>query len=257
MLFGSRQRLYLTKANTAITPAREDTDGKQSFVKYFCSTPSFGLLGAGVLHLQSGFPWYISSRRISKAIRAKLNNLRSVYICCLIVITHFCLNTKTGVQPTACSHWEIMNFVCVAFWDWDRERWEVTEVLSVVIKYCELLWATVWTETKKVLRVHVSHCVPVQCQCHSSVTCRPVSPPLLSTVSGPTGTTAQTWAARENLLRSELYQRTSYSRQLRIGQIPGNQRTPDWILSLMITELWARRGRWISQLMQDQLLRSS
>ena len=41
MLFGSRQRLYLTKANTAITLAREDTDGKQSFVKYFCSTPSF------------------------------------------------------------------------------------------------------------------------------------------------------------------------------------------------------------------------
>lgn len=44
MLFGSRQRLYLTKANTAITLAREDTDGKQSFVKYFCSTPSFVLL---------------------------------------------------------------------------------------------------------------------------------------------------------------------------------------------------------------------
>ena len=56
MLFGSRQRLYLTKANTAITLAREDTDGKQSFVKYFCSTPSFGLLDARVLHLQSGFP---------------------------------------------------------------------------------------------------------------------------------------------------------------------------------------------------------
>ena len=44
MLFGSRQRLYLTKANTAITLAREDTDGKQSFVKYFCSSPSFVLL---------------------------------------------------------------------------------------------------------------------------------------------------------------------------------------------------------------------
>ena len=46
MFSGSRQRLGLTRANTAITVARVDTldrAGKHSFVKYFCSSPSFVL----------------------------------------------------------------------------------------------------------------------------------------------------------------------------------------------------------------------
>ena len=49
MFSGGRQRVGLTRANTAITAARveECRTVEDSFVKYFCSSPSFGW----ILHL--------------------------------------------------------------------------------------------------------------------------------------------------------------------------------------------------------------